>query len=73
MEEIPRGALKQLCEVSALDREANDAYPVSIQVIQEAQEKGDDLRKAIASDKKSVVFGSQDFNGIKVGTFHLQR
>ena len=50
LEEIPRGALKQLCKVSALDRDADEAYPVSIQAIQEAQEKRDDLPKAIAPD-----------------------
>ena len=54
LDEIPRGALKQLCKVSALNRDADDTYPVSIQAIQEVQEKGDDLRKAIASDKKAL-------------------
>ena len=33
LDEIPRVALKQLCEASALDRDANEAYPVPIQAI----------------------------------------
>ena len=51
---MPRGALKRLCEVSALYRDADNTYPVLIHEIQEAQEKGNDLRKAIASDKKAL-------------------
>ena len=39
LDEMPRGALKQLCEVSALDRNADNTYPVSIQAIQEAQKR----------------------------------
>ena len=53
LDEVPDSAYKQLAKVSALDRDADDSYPVSIQQIQDTQEKGDDLRKAIASDKKA--------------------
>ena len=56
LEETPDGALKQLYKVSALNRDADDAYPVSIQGIQEAQKKGDKLRKAIASDKRRYLW-----------------
>ena len=56
LDEMPRGTLKQLCEVSALDRDADDAYPVSIQAIQEAQEKRNNLRKAMASDKRRCLW-----------------
>ena len=56
LEEIPDGTLKQLYKVSALNRDADDAYPVSIQGIQEAQKKGDKLRKAIASDKRRYLW-----------------
>ena len=68
LEETPDGALKQLYKVSALDRDADDAYPVSVHAIQEAQGKSDKLRKEITSEK-GIIFGSKDFNGIKVVTY----
>ena len=69
LEDVPSNIKKLICEVSALDRSTNEAYPVSIRAIQEAQESGDDLRRAIASDKKEDIFGSTDFNGIKRATY----
>ena len=57
LDEIPGGTLKQLCEVlSFFSRDANDAYPVSVQTIQKAQEKGGELRNAITSDKKALLY-----------------
>ena len=59
LDEIPDSAYKQLAEASTLDRDADNSYPVSIQQIQDVQEKGDDLRKAIVSDKKGCFFLDQ--------------
>ena len=56
LKEIPRGSLKQLCKFSALNRDADEAYPVLLQAIQETQEKGDGLFKAIASDKRPCLW-----------------
>ena len=39
LKEIPSGALKQLCKVSVFYRDADDAYPILIQAIQEAEER----------------------------------
>ena len=54
LDNVPSNMNKLICEVNALDRSTNEVYPVSIQAIQEAQESGDDLRNAIASDKKGT-------------------
>ena len=53
---------------SSLDWDISEIYPISMQIIQEYQEKGDDLRKGISADKQNDIFGSTEVDDVKIVT-----